>query len=307
MDTAPGRGRTAAAFAAVYLIWGSTYLSIRIGLETLPPFLMAGARFFTAGLLLYGWRRARGAARPAASHWRAAALVGLGLLVGGNGLVTWAELTVPSGVAALMVATVPLWMALLQGATDRTFRPGPSAWAGVLLGFAGIAVLSGAGAPAGGRLDPRGVAVLLAASVCWASASLYSRRAALPGDTLLSVGMQMLSGGAGLLLAGFLRGERVVWSAVSARSAWALAYLILLGAVVGFTCYAWLLRNAPPVAVSSYAYVNPVVALFLGWAFAGEPLTPRVAAAAAAVVAAVVLMSLPRRPDTFHLREASDI
>jgi drug/metabolite transporter (DMT)-like permease len=290
MSIAPGRGRLLAAFAAVYLIWGSTYLAIRVGVETLPPFLLAAVRLLPAGLILYVWERARGASRPSAAHWRSAAVIGAGLLLSGNGLVTWAEKRVPSGAAALMVATVPLWMALLPLLSGRPARLSRAQWAGLLVGFAGVGLLAG---PGGGRLDLAGTGALIAASLSWAAASLYSRRAPLPASAFLGAGMEMICGGALLAGASWLSGEARGFSPaqVSARSAVCLAYLIVFGSLVGFSCYVWLLKSASPVRVSSYAYVNPVVAVALGRLLGGEALTGRTLSAAGAIVAGVLLMT----------------
>lgn len=285
------------AFAAVYLIWGSTYLAIRVAIETLPPFLMAGARFLIAGALLYAWMRRRGAPPPAPHHWRAAAVVGGLLLVGGNGGVVWAEQTVPSGLAALLVATVPLWIVLLDWLRPHGPRPTLALVAGLVAGFAGVAMLIGPGRFAGGaQVDPLGGAVLLLASVSWAAGSLQSRRARLPSSRFLAIAMEMLAGGALLLLAGTLVGE---WGSldlahVSIRSWTALGYLIVFGSLGGFTAYLWLLATTTPARAATYAYVNPVVAVILGWALADEPVTPRVLLAAAVIISAVVIITTAR-------------
>jgi drug/metabolite transporter (DMT)-like permease len=291
------RARVAAAFAAVYLVWGSTYLAILFALETLPPFLMAGTRFVVAGTAMYLWVRARGAPRPTAANWRATAVVGAFLLLGGNGGVVWAEQRVASGLTALLVATVPLWMVLLEWRGGGA-RPTGRVWAGIVVGFAGLGILVGpAELLGGGAADPAGAAVLVLASILWAAGSVYSRRAPLPESPLLGTGMEMLAGGALLLAAGTLAGEwgRVELAAVSARSALALLYLILFGSLVGFTAYVWLLRHVEVAKVSTYAYVNPVVAVLLGWALAGEALTARTGAAAAVIVAAVAVITGARR------------
>jgi drug/metabolite transporter (DMT)-like permease len=289
--------RLVAAFAAVYLIWGSTYLAIRLAIETLPPFTMAGVRFLIAGALLYGWLRLHKAVPPARVHWRNAAIVGGLMLMGGNGSVTWAEQRVPSGLAALLVATVPLWMAIMEAIRRGGTRPTRRIGAGLALGFAGIALLIGPVNLAGGeRVDPLGAGVLLFAALSWAGGSLYSRQAQLPAVPLLGTAMEMLAGGALLVLAGGLSGEwqRIDLAAVSPRSLVALGYLVVFGSLLGFTAYLWLLRNTTPARASTYAYVNPIVAVFLGWAFAGEPLTWQTLLAAAVIVAAVVLINTSR-------------
>jgi drug/metabolite transporter (DMT)-like permease len=284
--------RVAIALGAVYLIWGSTYLAIRFAIETIPPFLMAGARYLTAGVLLYGWSRLRGAPRPSLAQWRPAAIIGALLLLAGNGGVVWAEQRVSSGLAALLISTEPLWIVLLVWQRDRGQRPGGRVIAGLLLGFIGLALLVRPGSSSGG-LDPLGVVALLIASLCWASGSIYSQRAKLPSSPLLSTSMQMLSGGGLLLLAGALTGEpaRFALAEVSTRSLLSLAYLVVFGAIIAFTAYVWLLRSASAVLVSTYAYVNPVVAVLLGWAFAGEPLTRGTLIAAAVILTGVALIS----------------
>jgi drug/metabolite transporter (DMT)-like permease len=281
----------AVALGAVYLIWGSTYLAIRFAIETIPPFLMASARYLTAGVLLYAWSRLRGAPRPRPAHWLPALALGALLLLVGNGGVVWAEQKVSSGLAALLVSTEPLWIVLLVWRRDRREKPGGRVIAGLVLGLTGLVLLVRP-SPSGG-LNPLAVAAVMAASLSWAYGSLYSQRAKLPDSPLLSTAMQMLCGGGLLLLAGLATGETAHFalSQVSARSLLALAYLIVFGAVIAFTAYVWLLRAAPPVLVSTYAYVNPVVAVLLGWALAGEPLTKGTLIAAAVILTGVALIS----------------
>lgn len=293
----PALPKLVAAFAAVYLVWGSTYLAIRFAIETLPPFLMAGARFLAAGGVLYAVMRARGEPRPSPVHWRSAAVVGGLLLFLGNGGVVWAEQTVPSGVAALLVATLPLWMVLLEWARPGGERPTGRVVAGLVVGFAGLVLLVGPSELVGGqRVDPVGAGVVLFAALAWAAGSIYSRSAPLPSSPFLATGMEMLAGGALLVAAGAVTGELGALdpAGVSARSALALAYLVVFGSLVGFTAYIWLLRVSTPSRVSTYAYVNPVVAVLLGWALAGEPLSARVLGAAAVIIAAVVLITRSR-------------
>jgi drug/metabolite transporter (DMT)-like permease len=285
----PSRARILMAFAALYVIWGSTYLAIRYAIETLPPFLMAGLRFVAAGGILYVWTRLRGAAPPDRGHWKAAALIGGLMLLGGNGAVVWAEQRVPSGVTALLVATVPLWMVVLS----RT-RPDSRVLGGLVLGFAGLALLLGPAQFAGGRrIDPAGAGVLVLGSLSWTAGSLVSRRARLPSSQLLAIAMEMLAGGTLLLAASLVSGDAAGFHPgnLSARSGLSLLYLIVLGSLVGFTAYIWLLRVVDPSRVATYAYVNPLVAVFLGWALAGEPLTPRTMLAATVIVGAVALIT----------------
>jgi drug/metabolite transporter (DMT)-like permease len=288
-----------AAFTAVYVVWGSTYLAIRFAIETLPPFGMAGVRFLTAGVILYAFARARGAPRPTARQWRATALIGALLLLGGNGGVVWAEQYIPSGVAALLVGCMPIWMVLFDWLRPGGVRPSGMVVAGLALGLAGIVILVGPDElVGGGRIDPLGAGAVVFATLTWAAGSIYARTAPTPEATLLSVGMQMLAGGALLLLAGVLTGEGAAFdpSAVTLRSTLALAYLVVFGSLVAYTAYVWLLGVAPAARVATYAYVNPVVAVFLGWALADEPLTARVFAAAVVIVGAVALITRARAP-----------
>jgi drug/metabolite transporter (DMT)-like permease len=289
----PKRARLVAAFAAVYVLWGSTYLAIRFGVETIPPFLMAGTRHLAAGLFLFAWTRIRGEARPDKRNWLTAFFVGGLMLLGGNGLVTWAEKRVASGLAALIVASVPLWMALIDGIQKR-MRPRLPVVVGLLAGLGGLLMLVAPGRFAGnGRVDLLGAGALLVAALCWATGSLYSRHhASLPQSVLTSTAMQMIGGGTLLWLVGLAVGEgaRLDFSAVSARSLLSLAYLIVFGSLVGFSAYVWLLRATTPARVSTYAYVNPVVAVFLGWALAGEAVTLRIVLATIAIVGSVALI-----------------
>ena len=290
---------------AVYIVWGSTYLAIRFAIETMPPFLMAATRFLAAGLILYAFRRVRGDAAPTRLEWRSAAIVGALLLVGGNGGVVWAEQFVESGIAALLVGSAPLWMVLLDA-----LRPGQShlarrstnkrqsflTTAGVVIGFLGIGLLVSPSSLTGiaGDVDPLGAAVLTLACFFWAAGSLYNRGAKLPSSPLLGTGMEMLAGGVGLLLLGTLTGEwgKVDLAGISTRSLLGLGYLVFFGSLVGFAAYTWLLRVAPTALVSTYAYVNPLVAILLGNLLAQEPLTPRVLIATAVILSAVAVITL---------------
>lgn len=286
------RGQLVVAFAAVYVLWGSTYLAIRFGVETIPPFLMAGLRHATAGLLLFGWLRLRGTPAPERRHWGPAAAIGGLMLLGGNGLVSWAEQRVPSGLAALIVASVPIWMTLLDGIQNRR-RPHGVVLAGLGAGLAGLAFLVVPGRFAGGvHVDLLGAGALLLASLLWATGSLYARRAKLPASTLMATAMEMITGGAILFGASTLLGEWRGFSiaAVSGRSLVALLYLIVAGSLLGFTAYIFLLGATTPARVSTYAYVNPVVAVFLGWALAGEGLAARTVIAALAIVGSVAVI-----------------
>jgi len=283
------------ALVTVYIVWGSTYLAIRFAVETMPPFLMAGVRFLVAGLILYAWRKFSGDIPARKIEWRSAAIIGFFLLVGGNGSVVWAEQRVPSGIAALMVGSAPLWMVLLDALRPGGQRPGWRTITGVLIGFAGIVLLIGPGQVAGngGQSDPLGVAALFLAAFMWAVGSLYSRNAQLPASPLLGTGMEMLAGGAMLLLLGTVSGEwsRVDLTSISARSWWGLIYLIVFGALIGFAAYTWLLRVAPTPLVSTYAYVNPLIAILLGSMLADEQLTLRIVISALVIVSSVALIN----------------
>jgi drug/metabolite transporter (DMT)-like permease len=253
---------------------------------------MAGVRFLLAGTILYLWARGRGAARPSTTNWRAAAVVGGLLLLGGNGGVVWAEQVVPSGLTALLVATEPFWIAVLLWIGTRQ-RPEPGVAVGLLLGFGGVLFLVGPeNLAGGGRVDPLGTLVIVTAALSWALGSLYSVRAPLPASQPLSTGMSMLAGGALLTLAGLVSGEagRLDLAAISLRSGIAVVYLIAFGSLIGFSAYLWLMKATTPARASTYAYVNPVVAVLLGWALAGEPLTPRTLIAAAVIVGAVAII-----------------
>lgn len=295
------------AFAAIYLVWGSTYLAILYAIETLPPFLMAGSRFLVAGTAMYAWARAAGAAAPRRVEWKGAALIGALLLLGGNGGVVWAEMRISSGLAALLVATVPVWMVLIEWAGGGA-RPTRRVVAGLVTGFVGLGLLIGPGDLLGGASpDPRGTAAVLIGSLCWAAGSVASRRVALPSSPLLGTGMEMLAGGAFLMAAATVLGEwgRLDLAAVSRESLIGLAYLIVAGSWIGFTAYVWLLRHVEVSKVATYAYVNPVVAVLLGWAIAGEPLTARTLTAAAVIVAAVVVITSGRRRPALERAETA--
>ncbi len=294
------RGRTLAALLAVYLVWGSTYLAIRFAITSLPTFSMAGARYLIAGALLYGWGRLRGGKRPEARTLVPIAVIGALLLVGGNGLVVWAEHRIASGIAALLIATEPLWIALLVPLVTRGRRPGLRTWAGIAIGLAGVFVLVGGfGGMGSGGIDVAGAFAVVAASFFWALGSLYSTRARLPASPWIATGSQMLAGGALLALLGGLNGE---WAAfepakVTAPALWAFAYLVTFGSIVAFMAYAYLLRNARPTVVSTYAFVNPIIAVLLGWWVVGEPVSGRVVVAGALILAALVaiLYDEPKR------------
>lgn len=307
----PPKSKLLLAFAAVYVLWGSTYLAIRFGVETIPPFMMAGMRFAVAGLLLYAWARLRGAPRPSGKEWRSAAVIGLLLLFVANGGVTWAEQRVPSGIAALLAATVPLWIVILDWTLHGGARPRPGVAAGLTVGFAGVLMLVGPDQLLGDRrFDMAGIGVLLVAAVSWATGSLYSRRAVLPASPLLATSMEMLSGAAALFLLAGLTGEfqRFNPQAVSVRSWLSVAYLSVFGSIIGFSAYVWLLRVAHASRVATYAYVNPVIAIVLGWSLAGEAFTLQMLLAAGVIVLAVVLIisSQSRGVQPVHDRKGAE-
>ena len=286
------------ALIALYIVWGSTYLAIRFGVETLPPFILAATRFLVAGTILYVWRRAAGDPRPTALNWRSAAIIGGFLLIGGNGGVTWSEQRVVSGVAALMVGLVPLWMVLIDAFRPGGMKPGSRGIAGVFLGFVGIVFLVGPSNLMGFThdIDLVGILVLCLATFLWAAGSLYSRKAPLPESTLMGTAMEMLAGGAGLLLLATFTGEwgQLDLAAVAPRSLWGLAYLITFGSLVGYASYTWLLRVAPTPLVATYAYVNPLIAILVGNLLAQEPLTTRIVLSAMVIVSSVVLINTAR-------------
>jgi drug/metabolite transporter (DMT)-like permease len=291
-----------AAFAAIYMVWGSTYLAIRIGLETLPPFLLAGARFVLAGTVLYLWLRLRGVPRPTDSQWWWAAVTGTLMLVCGVGGVTWAEQEVPSGAAALLVATVPLWMTLIDGTMSRQRPVGWRTVAGLVLGLTGVVVLIDPSGHALSAVNTVGGVVILASALCWSLGSLQSRRCNLPSSPAMTVAVQMVTGGVVLLVVSSALREwqdGFALAEVSLRSALALVYLAVVGSLVALCAYVWLLRKVSAPSVATYAFVNPVVAVFLGWGLAGESVGPRIALASVLIVSAVVLIqsTLWRRVD----------
>jgi drug/metabolite transporter (DMT)-like permease len=291
----PSRLLVIAALASVYLIWGSTYLAILFAIDTIPPFMMAGVRFTIAGWLLYGILRVRGHAAPTRSHWLAAGFVGILLLGVGNGGVTWAEQRVPSGVAALILAGTPAWMVLLDWLRPGGVRPVPKVMAGLTLGLVGIGLLVFArGELRVESIDTLGAFVVMLSSVAWAVGSISSRSLSLPGSAMLVTAMQMIVAGVGLSLAGVVSGEwaAVDLSGVTAPSLLALGYLIVFGSWIGFSAYVWLLKNTTPAVASTYAYVNPAIAVFLGWAVAGETVDAGIFAAMAVIIAGVAMITL---------------
>src|SRR5712692_8641612 len=300
------------AFGLVYVVWGSTYLAIHVGIESFPPLLLAGSRHLLTGFILYPVLRWKTGVRPTAAHWRMSFITGFLLLFIGNGGVCLAEQTVPSGVTALLVATVSLWMVLVDWLRPGGTRPVPRVTAGLVLGFAGLALLVGPKNLGGsGRVDPLGVGILVLASLAWASGSLYSKHAGgLSGSPLLGAAMQSLSGGLALWVAGIVSGETraLHLAAISLRSWLALGYLIAFGSMVGFTAYIYILKKSTATRVATYAFVNPVVALFLGWLFIGESINLRTIIAAAVILTAVLLViTAPQAAPLQHKSAAAQV
>lgn len=300
------------ALGTVYVIWGSTYLAIAYVVETMPPFLAAGARFLAAGGMLVAfllaqdrWRRARGTpstlARPRWVEWRTAAIVGVLLLLGGNGMVSVAEQRIPSGIAAVMIATVPIWMSLFESVLTRR-APSMLAIGGIAVGLLGAVILL---LPSEGldSLDTLGIGMVALSAIAWAAGSLYARRGQLPKNPLLGTGMEQLLGGAALVALGLGVGElgRLDFAAISVESVLALAYLIVFGSLAAFTAYIWLLNHVPVTTVATYAYVNPVVAVVLGMIFRDESLTLRTVVASVLIIGAVVAMVSGRPRDLEEL------
>jgi drug/metabolite transporter (DMT)-like permease len=291
------------AFSAVYVLWGSTFLAMRIGIESFPPLLLAGSRHLLVGVILFPILRWRTGIRPTAIHWKTAAITGCLLLFLSNGSVCWAEQTVPSGVAALLVATVCLWMVLLDWLRPGGRRPSFRVFIGVATGFAGLLFLVGPSHIGGaGRINPVGAGVLVLASFSWACGSLYSKHGALPSSPMLGMSMQSLCGGAALWIAGFFTGEvhRFHPADISSRSWAALCYLIVFGSSIGFTAYIYILKRSTATRVGTYAFANPVVALFVGWLFAGEALALRTLLAALIILSAVILVITAPHRDLQH-------
>jgi drug/metabolite transporter (DMT)-like permease len=292
------RGRLIAAFAAVYLVWGSTYLAIRFAVETLPPLLMAGARFVLAGAIVLAWARLRERSpAPSRMDWRTGIISGALLLLGGNGAVAWAEQRVPSGIAALLVAIVPLWMVLIEWLRPGGRRPALAVFAGVTLGLVGLLLLVGPDAlRSGGASNSLGALVLVLASLSWAAGSLFTKWAPRASSGTVGAGTQMLAGGVLLLLAAVVSGEpaRLDLAHASTRSLLGFAYLVTFGSLIGFTAYVYLLAHTTAAKAATYAYVNPVVAVLLGWAIGHEPVTARTLLAAGVILAGVAIITVSR-------------
>ena len=288
------------ALLALYIVWGSTYLGIKVAIETIPPFFHASIRFLVSGIILVVWQRSAGQAMPTRKQWGSAAIIGTLLLLGGNGLVSWAEQFIPSGIAALIIGSMPMFLVVAEALRPHGVKPTWRAIVGLLIGFAGIFILVGPAEISGSstKLNPFGLLALLGACITWASGSIYSKTADLPKSSLMNTGAQMLMGSISLLIVSLLTGELHGWdiTAVSSRSIYGLTYLILIGSLVGFASYGWLLQNAPISLVATYAYVNPIVAVFLGNWIGNEPLEPRIWIAATIIIGSVIFINTGNKP-----------
>ena len=308
----PSRWQIVLGFAAIYLIWGSTYLGIRYAVESIPPLLMMGIRHFTAGLLVFVWTRRRGDTAPTRLQWGYATVTGALLFLGSHGTIAWAEQRIPSGLAALLCATLPLWTVLLASRAEG--KLGAKVWTGLLLGFGGVALLIGPDAISSGRrLDLVAAGAGLASAFLWAAGTIYSQRVKLPASTVLSASMQMMAGGASLLIVSLIAGEPSALNvaAITEKSVFALVYLIVFGSIIAFTVFTWLVTVSSSSQVSTYAYVNPVVAVFLGWALADERIGARTIAATVIILASVALVSgrgkvQVARPEIKEMAEVSE-
>ncbi|MFN8381300.1 MAG: EamA family transporter [Anaerolineales bacterium] len=296
------------ALLALYVVWGSTYLGIKVAIETIPPFFHAAVRFLISGIILVVWQYSAGHSLPTRKQWISAAIIGTLLLLGGNGLVSWAEQFIPSGIAALIIGSMPMFLVVAEALRPNGVKPTWRAIVGLLIGFVGIFILVGPAEISGSttKLNPFGLLALLGACVTWASGSVYSKTADLPKSSLMNTGAQMLMGSVSLLIVSLLTGELHGWdiTAVSMRSIYGLSYLILIGSLVGFASYGWLLQNAPISLVATYAYVNPIVAVFLGNWIGNEPLEPRIWIAAAIIIGSVIFINSRGKPQI--KREASE-
>lgn len=304
-SSTPSRTALIAGFAAIYIIWGSTYLGIRIVVETIPPFLMASARFITAGLIVAAFIAATRGFKATKKQWRDNAIVGGFLCLGGNGLVAWSEQKVPSGIATLIISAGPVFIVLMDWAAHAFFKDGkrgtkprPVTFVGLALGFVGLAVLVGPDVLKSGvgGLDPWSVVGLLAATLFWGCGMIYMKYASEPAEPFTASAIQMIVGAGWLLAAGLLTGElgRIDVSAITARSVWAWLYLVTFGSLVGFSTFTWLMKHSTPAKVSTYAYVNPIVAVFLGWLVLHEEVSPRIFLAAAIIIAGVVIITITK-------------
>jgi len=295
------------ALLALYVVWGSTYLAIRFTVETIPPFLSAGIRFLISGIILLIWRRTAGDAMPTKRQWISTTIIGVLLLLGGNGLVSFAEKQVPSGIAALIIGSVPMWLVLIEALRPGGVKPNWQAILGLVVGFGGIFLLVGPAELTGGAhaLHPLGIFALLLAAFLWSVGSIYSRSADLPPSSLMATGAEMFTGSIAIFAFSGLVGE---WNgfdpaAISTRSWLGLIYLITIGSLVGFVSYIWLLKNAPVTLVATYAYVNPLVAVLLGAWLADETINARILVAGLVIIGSVVLINRTKSRQTGSKKE----
>jgi drug/metabolite transporter (DMT)-like permease len=302
------RWKVVLAFAAVYLCWGMTYLAMRVAVRDIPPHLMSGARFLVAGCILYLWTRRRGDPVPSAVQWKAAAVVGAFLLLGGNATVAWAEQEVPSGLAAVLIAVAPIWMVTFEWARGGS-RPGIRVIAGLLLGLAGVALLISPDAESATHVSLPGAAMLVLASASWAWGSVVSKSAPLPKSPFLATSMEMVAGGFLILLTAAAAGQFAQFepARVSTEAALSWVFLVVFGSLVGFTAYIWLLGVTSIAKAGTYAYVNPVVAVFLGWAILDEPVTGRTMIAALVILAGVALVNIEWRSNPVAITNPSGL
>jgi drug/metabolite transporter (DMT)-like permease len=295
----PSRWRILLAFAIIYLVWGSTFLAIRVGVREVPPFLFAGMRFFAAGIVLYAWMRAKGTASPDRRQWAAILLLATLIFVFDYGLLFWAEKRVPSGIAAVMLATIPVFIALAEILFLRTQRLTPRLGFALLVGIGGVAVLVGPSADLGeGAIDKAGAFALIVAAISWSIAAILTRKLPLPESKVMSSGAQMLAGGILLTLTSAMLGEFKGFDvrAVSTRAWLALLYLIVAGSIIAFTAYVWLIHHESPTKVGTYAYVNPVVAVLLGYFLGGEALGARtIVGTLLVMVSVIVITATPKK------------
>jgi len=295
----PSRWKILLAFAIIYLVWGSTFLAIRVGVREVPPFLLAGMRFWVAGIVLYAWMRVKGIASPTRREWAAASFLAVLIFVLDYGLLFWAEKRVPSGIAAVMMATIPVFIALAEILLLRTQKLTLRLGLALLVGICGVAVLVSHSAGFGqGAIDTSGAVALVVAAISWSLAAILTRKLSLPESKVMSSGAQMLVGGILLVLTAAMLGEFTAFDvrAVSSKTWLALTYLIVAGSIVAFTAYVWLIHHESPTKVGTYAYVNPVVAVLIGYALGGEALGARtILGTSLVLVSVVVITTTPKK------------
>ncbi|MBN8588216.1 MAG: EamA family transporter [Rhodothermia bacterium] len=296
-----------AAFFAIYFIWGSTFLAVHVAVMEIPPFVLSGSRYFLSGLLLLLWAFAKGLPRPTTRQVWNAAIVGTLLLAGGNGLLSWSMQRVPSGMASLVVTTGPMWLVLIQWYWKRTGRPTVQTWAGLAIGMVGMVVLIGPDSlyhmP---QVRPIDIVVMLVASLFWNFGAVYSTDANMPSNPFMMTGIEMLVGGIAQYVIALFTGDWLRFTPTSVSvGAWGwLVYLVVFGSVIGFTSYAWLIRNVNPVKVATHTFVNPIVAVCLGWLVAGEPFTIYMLVSAVLMVGAVTLLTIDKLRKSPELKAA---